>query len=112
MHLNVRLEMKKWESQAFTLFVWHTIFCGVSGSLLFLSPWAHKPGAIHPILVIPFFYLLLSAVPYSVAVALGVSEIRKKMKFGLSAISAILSSLILILAFAFLRSRWDSIMSV
>ena len=76
------------------------------------SPWAKKPGAIHPLLFIPFFYILFSGFPFLGAILLGAFEIRAARDRRYPIITMLLSMMILIGVAWFIASRWDHIMSV
>ncbi|MEO5714100.1 MAG: hypothetical protein ABIT37_11485 [Luteolibacter sp.] len=54
----------------------HTILLAAA-LLLLMSPLGNKPGMIHPALIVPFFYLLLSPFPYFASLIRGIYEISK-----------------------------------
>jgi hypothetical protein len=45
--------------------------------ILMLSPLGFKPGAMHPLLIVPFFYLMFSIIPAVFGVIVGVFELNK-----------------------------------
>jgi len=51
----------------------HWIIIGVC-LLMFVSPLARQPGAMHPLLIVPLFYSVFSFVPPLVGVVVGVTE--------------------------------------
>jgi len=42
--------------------------------LMFISPLGQKSGAIHPLLIVPFFYSVLSLLPLIVGLVFGIVE--------------------------------------
>ena len=46
--------------------------------LLFISPLSKKTGAMHPVIMVPFLYLILSFIPAGIGTIVGVFEIIKK----------------------------------
>lgn len=60
-------------STSFKIGLVHWIIIGIC-LLMFVSPLGHQPGAMHPFLMLPFFYCVLSPVPALIGVAVGVAE--------------------------------------
>lgn len=46
--------------------------------LLYLTPLAHKPGAMHPLLLLPSVYLVFSAIPFGWVIIRGIVELGRK----------------------------------
>jgi hypothetical protein len=66
------------------LFKSKSLFIGITNysaflicSVLLASPLGSKPGAIHPLLVVPFFYLFISIMPAIAGFIIGAFELKK-----------------------------------
>lgn len=98
-------------STSFKIALVHWIIIGIC-LLMFVSPLGHEPGAMHPVLIVPFFYFVFSFVPPLVGVAVGVAErfhgtTRRRVNAG---IVLNLGYLVVFLSFVFFM--WDKWMGV
>lgn len=83
----------------------------ISG-LLLMTPLRDKPGGLHPVLVVPFFYCLFSCIPACVVVFSGIKKIIQGHR-GHGYIAVIcLNGIYLLWYVIVVLSRWDAIMSV
>jgi len=80
--------------------------------LMFLSPLGQKSGAIHPLLVVPFFYSVLSLLPPLVGLVFGVVEKYKKSKRQRINIGIFLNTLYVILFMSFVSEMWEGLMGI
>jgi hypothetical protein len=70
--------MKHWPA-SLRIFVVHTALVAASLLLMF-SPLGKKPGAIHPLLIVPFFYFMISGLPYVASIIRGLYELRRGVR--------------------------------
>ena len=96
---------------SFKIALVHWIIIGVC-LLMFVSPLGHKPGAMHPLLMVPFFYCLLSPVPALIGVAVGVTEKRRGTAKGWVNAGIVLNLGYLAVFFSFVVLMWDEWMGV
>ncbi len=102
--------MKQWPL-SLRIFLIHTALV-VIALLLMMSPLGHKPGAIHPVLVLPFFYLLFSGLPYITSLIRGIYELFKGFGRVGSGV-AVGSSLLVLAAMGYgIAHKWSDWMSV
>ena len=102
--------MKQWPLSLRIVLI-HTALV-VIAVLLLMSPLGHKPGAIHPVLILPFFYLLFSGLPYLASLIRGIYELRKGLGRAGSAV-AIGSSLLILGAMCYgVAYLWSACMSI
>lgn len=102
--------MKHWPL-SLRIFLMHTAIT-VTSILLMMSPLGQIPSPIHPILILPFFYLLFSGLPYLAAVIRGFYELWKGVgKFG-SGFAGVSSLLILASMWYCIARNLDALMSV
>ena len=80
--------------------------------LLFLSPLGQKPGAIHPLLIVPFFYFFLSFVPTLFGALIGFIEKYKNVEKRKINIGIYLNVVYLIIFFSFIAFMWEKWMSI
>ncbi|MGJ8634137.1 MAG: hypothetical protein ACSHX7_09480 [Luteolibacter sp.] len=80
--------------------------------LLITSPLSDKPGAIHPVLILPFFYIVFSAVLYFVSLVCGILEFSKDGMRAASGI-AIASSLLMLSVMTYgIYTMWPAWMGI
>ena len=91
--------------------LFHTGFVVVA-LLLMISPLGHKPGAIHPLLILPFFYLIFSGITYAYTMIRGIYEIRTGGNELGSKISVFISIIILVTMSYGVYYMWPRWMSV
>ncbi len=89
----------------------HWIIIGVC-LLMFVSPLGRVPGAMHPLLIVPFLYCLLSPVPAVIGVAVGAAERRRGTRNGCVSAGIVLNIVYLVVFFAFVIFMWDRWMGV
>jgi hypothetical protein len=102
--------MKQWPL-SLRIFLIHTALV-VIALLLMMSPLGHKPGAIHPVLVLPFCYLLFSGFMYIIVLIRGICELFKGSG-GVGSGVAVGSSLLVLAAMGYgVAHNWSAWMSV
>ena len=107
---DVRQKMKNL-ALSLRIFLVHTGLVAVS-FLLIVSPLGHKPGAIHPLLVLPLFYLICSGAPYSVSLVRSVYELVRKCKKKGSLVALLLNVVVLFAGIFVVSRMWPMWMSV
>ena len=80
--------------------------------LLFVSPLSKKPGPIHPLLVVPFFYCMFSFIPSGIFAFWGLGRLFKGQKEIKFIAVVIINLAFLILFFLFVRYSWQGWMSI
>ncbi len=79
---------------------------------MFVSPLGQRPGAIHPLLIAPFLYCLLSPIPALIGVAVGVAEKRRGTPNGWGNTGIVLNVGYLVFFFSVVVFMWDTWMGV
>lgn len=75
---------------------------------LFLSPLGTRPGPMHVVLMLPFFYCLLSFIPALVGAVIGVAEIFRKPSKTQPMVGLCLNVAYLTLFFGVVAFMWDA----
>ncbi len=96
---------------SFRIAVVHWIIIGLC-LLMFVSPLGHRPGAMHPLLIAPFLYSLLSPIPALIGVAVGVAERRRGTAKGYVNMGIVLNLGYLVVFFSVVVFMWDKWMGV
>jgi len=84
----------------------------VISMLMFISPLGQKSGAIHPLLIVPFFYSVLSLLPPLVGLVYGVVEKYKNSERRRINIGIFLNTLYVILFISFVSEMWEGWMGI
>ena len=89
----------------------HTALTATS-LLILASPLSDRPGPIHPFLVIPFFYVLLSGLPYIAVLLRGAYELQRGIGKLSSALAVGASLLILSAMGCWVAHMWPLWMGI
>lgn len=93
------------------IFLWHTGVVAVS-LLMMASPLSRQPGAMHPVLLLPFFYLLFCPLTYLLVVVIGIRDVTRRPGKAASGIALGGSVLALTGICRFVAYYWDAMMYI
>ncbi len=80
--------------------------------LLFMSPLGRKPGAIHPILILPFFYCIFSFVTAIIGTIASLIELYELKIKKMAIIGFYLNVIYLVAYFTFVALSWNAWMGI
>jgi hypothetical protein len=105
------MDKEKFLATSFKIGLIHWIIIGVC-LLMFVSPLGHRPGAMHPLLIVPFLYCLISPVPALIGVIVGIRERSRGTTRRWVTTGIALNLGYLVVLFSFVFFMWDKWMGV
>lgn len=103
--------MKRFNSLSLQIGIAHILLVGLSLGL-FLSPLGTRPGPMHPVLILPFFYCLLSFIPALMGIVVGLVEVFSKPSKKQPILGLCLNTVYLAVYFGGLALMWDRLMGI
>ncbi len=91
---------------------WINIVIIAVSMILFFSPLSDKPGAMHPILILPFFYCMFSFIPAGIVAISGLKKILKENKSKGYIAVVILNCIHLMVFLGFVCYHWEGWMGI